>query len=58
MGGRSMVAFHKEYSEYATCSRCGMKKNCKLEGRHFICYSCDNGNFNGLKNIKKKEQDK
>ena len=44
-----MVNYRKIYSEYATCSKCGMKKNCKLEGRLFICFSCSNGNFNGLK---------
>ena len=40
---------HPEFNEYATCYRCGFKKYCKLEGKNFICYSCSEGNFNGLK---------
>lgn len=40
----------KIYSEYATCSKCGLHKYCKMDNRRFVCYSCDNGNFKGLKN--------
>lgn len=44
---------HPEFNEYATCYRCGFKKYCKLEGRNFVCYSCSEGNFNGLKRLDK-----
>lgn len=44
---------HPEYNEYATCTVCWLKKYCKQVNRYFICYACDNGNFNGLKKIKK-----
>lgn len=40
-----MTAFHPEFNEYATCSKCGLKKYCKLDGRHFICFSCSHGNY-------------
>ncbi len=40
---------HPEFNEFATCHRCGFKKYCKLEGRNFVCYSCSEGNYNGLK---------
>ena len=46
-----MVAFHKDFAEYATCSRCGLKKLCGKVGRHMVCYSCANNNFNGLRRI-------
>ena len=49
---------HPEYREYATCNVCGLHKYCRQVNRHFVCYSCDHGNFAGLKNIKKKEQGK
>ena len=42
---------HPEYSEYATCAVCGLKKFCRLAHGRFVCYSCDNGNFNGLKKV-------
>lgn len=44
-----MTLSHPEYNEYATCTVCGQKKYCRLDGKHFVCYSCDNGNFNGLR---------
>lgn len=44
-----MVAFHKEYKEYVTCTVCGFKKYCKPNGQHFICYACANGNFAKVK---------
>ena len=48
-----MTLSHPRYNEYATCYRCGLKKYCNInEEQEFICYSCDNGNFNGLKRIK------
>lgn len=53
-----MTQSHPEYNEYATCTVCGLKKYCKQVNRYFVCYSCDNGNFAGLKNINKKKQDK
>jgi len=49
---------HPEYSEYATCTVCGLHKYCRQVNRYFVCYSCEHGNFAGLKNIKKKEQGK
>lgn len=49
---------HPEYSEYATCTVCGLHKYCRQVNRYFVCYSCEHGNFKGLNNIKKKEQDK
>lgn len=48
-----MVAFHKDFSEYATCSRCGLKKLCGKVGRHMVCWSCSQKNFNGLRNYNK-----
>lgn len=51
-----MSQSHPEYSEYATCTVCGMHKYCKPVNRYFVCYSCDNGNFKGLKNIKTKDK--
>ena len=51
-----MSKSHPEYCEYATCTVCGMHKYCKPVNRYFVCYSCDNGNFNGLKNIKNKDK--
>lgn len=52
-----MVAFHKDFAEYATCYRCGLKKLCgRLDGRHMVCWSCSQGNFRGLKNINKKPE--
>jgi hypothetical protein len=47
---------HPEYSEYATCTVCGLHKYCRQVNRYFVCYSCDNGNFKGLKNIKNKDK--
>jgi len=47
-----MSSPHPEYNEYTTCSKCGLKKMCRLDGKKFICYSCDHGNFNGIKNKK------
>jgi hypothetical protein len=33
-----------------------MKKYCNInEEQEFICYSCDNGNFKGLKKINKEQ---
>ena len=49
---------HPEYCDYATCTVCGLHKYCRLVNRYFVCWSCEHGNFEGLKNIKKKEQDK
>lgn len=46
-----MTQMHKEYSEYATCHRCGHKKYCMLEGKHYTCYSCHYMNFNGLRKV-------
>ena len=43
---------HPEYEEYATCSKCGLKKMCVLAGRLYICFACDHGNFKGLRNMK------
>ena len=48
-----MTLSHPRYNEYATCYRCGLKKYCNInEEQEFICYSCDTGNFKGLKRIK------
>lgn len=47
------ASLSKEYREYATCHMCGLKKLCKLENGRFTCFSCSNGNFNGLKKIMK-----
>ena len=44
-----MVAFHKEYNEYVTCSICGLKKYCKPKGQHYICYACEHGNIAKVK---------
>ncbi len=44
-----MTSSHPEFSEYATCTVCGMKKLCRLDGRHFVCYSCSIKNFKGLR---------
>lgn len=49
---------HPEYSEYSTCTVCGLHKYCRQVNRYFVCYSCEHGNFEWLKNINKKEQDK
>lgn len=57
MGGRRMVNYRKIYSEYATCGKCGLHKYCKMDNGRFVCYSCDNGNFNGLKKKPKKNGD-
>ncbi len=46
-----MSSPHPEYTEYTTCTPCGLKKMCRLDGGRYICYSCDHGNFNGLRNI-------
>lgn len=52
-----MTLSHPRYNEYATCYRCGLKKYCNInEEQEFICYSCDNGNFKGLKRINKDKQ--
>ena len=40
-----MTYFHKEYSEYATCCKCGLKKYCREDGKRTICFACDHGNF-------------
>lgn len=53
-----MSSSHPEYSEYATCTVCGLHKYCRQVRRYFVCYSCDHENFAGLKNIKKNEQGK
>lgn len=45
-----MTAFHPEYSEYATCCKCCLKKYCKEYGKRTICYACDHGNFPRFKN--------
>lgn len=47
---------HPEYCEYATCTVCGLHKYCRKVNRYLVCYSCEHGNFAGLKNIKKKEK--
>lgn len=39
------------YTDYATCSVCGLKKFCKLDMSRFLCYSCSNGNFSGLRGL-------
>lgn len=46
-----MSLSHPEYSEYATCSKCGHKKYCMLIGKHYVCYSCHYKNFNGLRRV-------
>lgn len=51
-----MIWGHPEYNEYATCAVCDLKKYCRLVAGRFICYACDNGNFNGLKKINKDNQ--
>jgi len=48
-----MTCFHKDYKEYATCVKCGLKKYCKHEGKVMICYACAHGNFAKM-NWKKK----
>lgn len=53
-----MSQSHPEYSEYATCTVCGMHKYCKPFARYFMCYSCACNNFKGLKNINTKTKDK
>jgi len=40
-----MANFHKEFSDYVTCTICGMKKYCKQEDKRFVCFACANGNF-------------
>ena len=43
---------HPRYNEYATCYLCGHKKYCLINGNQdYVCYSCDNKNFKGLKGI-------
>ena len=44
-----MTGSHPEYNEYATCTVCGLKKYCRLIKRYYMCYSCDNKNFKGLR---------
>lgn len=39
----------RDYKEYATCTVCGLHKYCRLMANHFICYSCEHENFNGLR---------
>lgn len=46
-----MVAFHKDFSEYATCTVCGLHKYCRRDGRRMLCYSCDQKNYNGLRKV-------
>ena len=45
-----MTYFNKEYSEYATCFKCGLKKYCREDGKRTICFACDHGNFPRFKN--------
>lgn len=40
-----MTSCHPEYSEYATCSKCGLKKYCKQDKNRFICFACAHGNY-------------
>lgn len=48
-----MSLSHPRYNEYATCYLCGHKKYCLINGNHdYVCYSCDNKNFNGLREKK------
>lgn len=47
-----MSKSNPEYSEYATCTVCGMHKFCRQVNRYFVCFSCDHGNFNGIKKLK------
>ena len=35
------MIFKREYPDYATCSWCGHKKYCKLEGHKWVCKACD-----------------
>lgn len=35
-----------------------MHKYCRQVNRYFVCYSCEHGNFEGLKNINNKTKDK
>ena len=49
---------HPEYSEYSTCTVCGLHKYCRQVNRYFVCYSCEHGNFAGLKNINYKTKEK
>lgn len=51
-----MVSAHPEYGTYMTCCVCGLKKGCRLDGRRYVCFSCDNGNFNGIRNIINKQR--
>ena len=41
----------KDYTEYATCTVCGLPKYCRQVNRYFICYSCEHGNFAGLRKV-------
>ena len=34
-----MTYFNKEYSEYATCCKCGLKKYCKEDGKLTMCHA-------------------
>ena len=45
-----MALFHKEYNEYVICSTCKLTKFCREDGKKFICYACDHGNFPRFKN--------
>lgn len=38
----------REYPEYVTCSRCGYKKYCKLEGHKWVCKACDTTHPQGV----------
>ncbi len=35
------MIFKREYPDYVTCSWCGHKKYCKLEGHKWVCKACD-----------------
>lgn len=46
---------HPEYREYATCT---VHKYCRQVNRYLVCYSCEHGNFAGIKNINNKTKEK
>ncbi len=46
-----MALFHKEYKEYVICSTCKLTKFCREDGKKFICYACDHGNFPRFKHL-------
>ena len=45
----------RKYTEYATCDSCGYRKMCRMANGRFVCYACEHGNYNGLKEKEKRE---